>query len=258
MRLDLAFVVLVLLIASCGPSPRPSDTPTDSSHGGKGAADPAPMSTNVAGGAHSDVTGPNTNSGHSGGTAIPDAGLGEMGFASGAAAGSKQPATAGISAQPAVAGVSKQPPTGGISGQPTTGGESGFDSSATCSEAGTDCTDDSETCCAGDICVRDGRSATCRARCTESSQCVSGCCGSTTLGDHVCSLPQYCGLCVAPGNACTGDECCPGATCTIDGQGLTYCADNCTKNSDCMSGCCAQLSNSTAKICSDISYCIAD
>jgi hypothetical protein len=149
-------------------------------------------------------------------------------------------------------GTRSPPSAGAVATGPTGGAQS------VCGDAGADCTDDPSACCAGALCVRDGRTATCRSRCSADNECNSGCCAKTSLGDLVCSLPQYCGLCAAPGAACGANSaCCPGATCTLNAQGASYCADNCTKNSDCMSGCCAPLGNASIMVCSDVAYCTA-
>jgi len=60
-----------------------------------------------------------------------------------------------------------------------------------------------------------------------------------------------------PGSTCSASMvCCPSATCVDDrANAATVCAANCTDNSQCNSGCCAQLSNSAAKVCGPTSFC---
>jgi len=64
---------------------------------------------------------------------------------------------------------------------------------------------------------------------------------------------EVCGL---PGDACDVDvaPCCSLSMC-ISYQQSTWCADTCTSNSQCKSGCCAPLSNSTKRVCSAASFC---
>ena len=57
------------------------------------------------------------------------------------------------------------------------------------------------------------------------------------------------GSCAAPGASCVaaGSACCAGSTCVTANGGT--CAANCTSNSQCSSGCCVPLSNSSQMVC---------
>lgn len=132
------------------------------------------------------------------------------------------------------------------------------DAGPQCLSAGADCLDDPSRCCDNTTCVRYGQVAICSAICTHDIECATKCCAPVTNTTvSACGKPEYCGLCIGAGADCLSDVngCCPGSTCAVDGLGNAYCADTCTKNSACMSGCCAPLSNSSVKICSALKYC---
>jgi hypothetical protein len=153
--------------------------------------------------------------------------------------------------------------TGGVSGTGgavATGGATGTGGSGTCLADSADCTSTPNGCCSG-VCLENGGSSqqhTCAAVCTADSQCVSGCCATltnTTL--KACSARGFCPeTCAAAGVACTGSaDCCANETCVTPSN---TCAANCTTGAQCVSGCCAGLSNTSATgVCSDPIYCSA-
>lgn len=64
------------------------------------------------------------------------------------------------------------------------------------------------------------------------------------------------GSCTEVGKVCSSaNTCCSDALCVgVEGE-ESRCADQCTLDSQCVSGCCAPLSNSSARVCSDPSFC---
>lgn len=146
--------------------------------------------------------------------------------------------------------------TGGTGGSSASGGTGG---SMQCRAANADCTDDVESCCNGTTCVSPADAPTtgvCATNCLQPSDCVSGCCVQlTNLTTAVCAPADYC-ACLTPGTSCLDnvEGCCTDSTCveTVD---ETVCAANCTDNSECNSGCCAPLSNSTTRVCSPATFC---
>jgi len=65
-------------------------------------------------------------------------------------------------------------------------------------------------------------------------------------------------VCVGPGSACPDpSSCCTGTTCVGSSSSTAVCAGNCTTGSECVSGCCAPLSNVPQKVCLPLSYCSA-
>src|SRR3569623_1309684 len=62
--------------------------------------------------------------------------------------------------------------------------------------------------------------------------------------------------CMMAGTYCPDpNSCCSDSTCVLYSGGIQACAFNCTTGSECASGCCAPLSNSTTKVCSQPSLC---
>jgi len=62
--------------------------------------------------------------------------------------------------------------------------------------------------------------------------------------------------CMMAGTACPDlNSCCSDSTCVLYSNGVQGCAFNCTSGSECASGCCAPLSNSTTKVCSQAALC---
>jgi len=58
------------------------------------------------------------------------------------------------------------------------------------------------------------------------------------------------------GAACPDpNSCCSDSTCVLYSSGVQGCAFKCTLGSECASGCCAPLSNSTTKVCSQAALC---
>lgn len=146
--------------------------------------------------------------------------------------------------------------TGGKGGSGGTGGTGG---SPQCRMANADCTDDVGACCNGTTCVsdvNDETSAVCATNCLDNTNCASGCCVPlTNLTTAVCAPAEYC-ACISAGNSCLDNTggCCADSIC-IDSAGSTVCAATCTDNSECNSGCCAPLTNSTTRVCSPVSFC---
>jgi hypothetical protein len=119
-----------------------------------------------------------------------------------------------------------------------------------CAAEGASCATTPCCSCQGLMCVTDSVSGTvCRQPCSKNGDCVTGCCNTT---DSVCQDSTYCN-CTAPGSdagsdagttcANGGASCCPGTSCLTftpeAGIGSFACYTNCTKQSDCASGCCS-------------------
>jgi hypothetical protein len=112
-----------------------------------------------------------------------------------------------------------------------------------CASEGAAC--GSTPCCTscGDLaCVTDSVSGSvCRQSCNTNGDCATGCCDTTA---HRCHDALYCN-CADAGAECAGGgpSCCPGTTClsfSSDGGGPYACYVDCTKLTDCSSGCCSQ------------------
>ncbi len=108
------------------------------------------------------------------------------------------------------------------------------------------------------------------------STCIpegADCCGPTPTGSEYCDpgsicVPNGCqregqtpgtggggGSCLDAGEPCQSNgECCSGSACVIDDDGGALCSDYCSVNSDCVSDCCAPLTNGNA-VCSSPVYC---
>jgi hypothetical protein len=134
---------------------------------------------------------------------------------------------------------------------------SGADGAA-CLPASNDCTSAPNTCCSG-ICVLPANAmehAFCADPCTSGTACASGCCTTlTNTGQTACAGRGFCAAtCAAPGAACTTPyDCCAGATCVTTNGGS--CASICTLGSQCVSGCCAPLTNASISVCSAPQFC---
>ena len=64
--------------------------------------------------------------------------------------------------------------------------------------------------------------------------------------------------CTSAGFSCPDPtSCCQGSTCVAFSAGQQLCAGNCMTGSDCNSGCCAPLSNSTTMVCVPADNCIS-
>jgi hypothetical protein len=148
------------------------------------------------------------------------------------------------------------PGTGGIT---ATGGATGTGGEPACLSDGTVCTSAPNACCSG-VCVNDvndpTQQAICSAVCTADAQCESGCCATLTNSTvKACGAREFCPeTCAGAGVACsTNSDCCLNETCVTPSY---TCAANCTTGSQCQSGCCAALTNTSATgVCSDPIYC---
>jgi hypothetical protein len=196
------------------------------------------------------------------GTGGADAGLGAGGAGATGGIGTGGLATGGT-------GTGGVGGTGGVStggtGGVATGGAGGAATGGTggtsqCAPANSVCTADPSICCVGTLCVSDPRSpsnASCAALCNVDSDCLSGCCVPLTGGGSACLPAQYCApACLQAGTPCgTGGACCSDSACAYDdpSQTTATCASICTKNTDCLSGCCAPL-DATTSVCSDPAY----
>jgi hypothetical protein len=115
-----------------------------------------------------------------------------------------------------------------------TGGGAG--GAPACGTAGQAC-GGAAPCCSGAVCATN----TCAAICVSDSDCASGCCWPLASGERACRA------CGSPGQACSS-----AAPCRSDAVCLTTsntCAAICVSNSDCASGCCHSLANSTQRAC---------
>lgn len=143
--------------------------------------------------------------------------------------------------------------TSGPTPPPPTAGEEG----PACVPAGTDCR--TGTCCEGSSCVQftfaDGTAQSlCSATCGLGGDCVSCCCQTTDLGEHICAFSDFCegapsscpgGGCGLGGSPCLSDaDCCQGVCAgTVGGDQL--CFTPCYDASECRSGCCSDVGSST-------------
>jgi hypothetical protein len=148
------------------------------------------------------------------------------------------------------------PATGGVADEPATGGGGGV-----CLEPGQDCSLAVDACCAGSTCIADFAHdlIVCAALCEVDSDCASGCCAA--LGNTealVCAPADACiGECIPAGADCSLDPlgCCFGSTCVLSAYG-TDCAAICAADWQCVSGCCAPLSNAQFWVCSPVEFCL--
>lgn len=108
-----------------------------------------------------------------------------------------------------------------------------------CAAEGTSCTSTACCDCQGLKCVTDTVSGTvCRQPCTQNTDCVTGCCDTST---GYCHDSIYCNCVDAGADGCGGNgpSCCPGSTCLTyaeDGGGPFSCYLNCTQQSQCPAG----------------------
>lgn len=133
--------------------------------------------------------------------------------------------------------------------------------SALCRPAGSACLDAPSSCCGGSLCVPDDpsyTSATCSAICSIDFDCISNCCVRLSDGSFsVCSDPSYCSAgCLPAGTRpCgVGTPCCPDSYCMNDTGGTT-CAQICSSDFQCATGCCARVPSTTVYACQDPAYC---
>ncbi|MFO0598698.1 MAG: hypothetical protein U0228_25555 [Myxococcaceae bacterium] len=98
-------------------------------------------------------------------------------------------------------------------------------------------------------------SGRCADSCTSNSGCVSGCCALLVSGNRACSSPSSCtSTCAGVNSFCSvNGDCCnwqAGTGFCVD----HHCADSCSRNSDCVSGCCASTLQGSL-VCSARSFC---
>jgi hypothetical protein len=128
-----------------------------------------------------------------------------------------------------------------------------------CLAAGVVCTSTPNSCCSG-ICsapLTGSEQSVCAAPCTIDAQCASGCCApEINTGMLACAPRGFClATCAGPSAACTTSlDCCANETCVTTNGGS--CASLCTVNADCLSGCCAPLSNASVSVCSAFQFCL--
>ncbi|HEX4341240.1 MAG TPA: hypothetical protein VH062_35265 [Polyangiaceae bacterium] len=173
----------------------------------------------------------------------------------------------------AAGGAAGQSGSGGTTGAGGTGaggsranggaGNGGAGGAHQCFPDQTICNDDVAGCCLGLLCV----SATgapndvCTRVCQRDADCSSGCCALLKDGSaSVCAPAQYCsGACIPADGSCTSaaSACCTGTRCVYDDAttSAATCAGVCDRDGDCVSGCCARLSDGSGSVCSDSSYC---
>jgi len=143
---------------------------------------------------------------------------------------------------------------------------SGSSSGAACLGNGADCTSTPNDCCSG-VCSANTSDPSqpdrCAKACTSGSSCNSGCCAKLSNANvSVCAPRGFCqNTCVAAGSSCMLDEdCClgsgfPSKCVTANGGASATCANECSRNVDCVSGCCAPLTNANASVCSARQFC---
>ncbi|MET0286817.1 MAG: hypothetical protein ABW352_20210 [Polyangiales bacterium] len=134
---------------------------------------------------------------------------------------------------------------------------------ACCAQAGASCAGNDDCCGFGDseaFCVTEpAGGAICRASCSTGADCQSGCCAPLSGGGMACFAASQCqNSCAAANEPCqTNADCCGGAgdtqVCVNQGQG-PICADRCTSNAQCQSGCCASLQMG-GTVCAPPIYC---
>lgn len=130
-----------------------------------------------------------------------------------------------------------------------------------CVDVGERCVADE--CCAGTTCASYTSSPTikrCHSLCTKNSQCNSGCCiPLNNSSGGICAEASMCTpICDTGGDVCGGaSPCCSSSRCITErGAMQSVCKDLCTANSQCYSGCCAPIINSTERVCSAMSFCL--
>src|SRR5262249_17908555 len=127
-----------------------------------------------------------------------------------------------------------------------------------CLATTSDCTSAPNNCCSGICLAKVGDPAHhdfCADPCTVDSQCASGCCAMLThTTQRACSSRGFCPeTCMQSGTACTSnDDCCAGNLCVTPSN---TCAAVCTSGAQCVSGCCALLSDGITAVCSNPIYC---
>lgn len=129
-----------------------------------------------------------------------------------------------------------------------------------CLAAGGDCRGKANDCCNGTTCVFDAADpskAVCATTCLRGDQCNSGCCTVLIEGTSaVCAPAKYCGgSCSAPGAQCQTVDCCANAICVNSTVTGVSCAARCANHEQCVSGCCAPLSNTGELVCSPVTFC---
>ncbi|HVU02806.1 MAG TPA: hypothetical protein VHE30_13695 [Polyangiaceae bacterium] len=141
-----------------------------------------------------------------------------------------------------------------------TGGEA-----PACKNTGEKCESSTE-CCEGNTCNNTAGSAElngCRLRCTQSSDCQSGCCVpfQNDPSKGICADAKWC-ACGTDGSACSSQlpPCCTGHVCLATDQAQTAyaCRKECTANTDCTTNCCVAIPGLGGKsACLGSEYCPA-
>jgi hypothetical protein len=145
----------------------------------------------------------------------------------------------------------------------------------------TSCTKSSD-CCGGtegnSVCVsEESGGAVCHSTCTSNDQCNSGCCAKLESGLNACFAASVCAAappdaggppalpdagvaCRTENQTCTRNtDCCGGplntAVCVEQEESVgPICANRCTSNAQCGSGCCAGLQGG-GSVCAPVVYC---
>ncbi|MEZ4223622.1 MAG: hypothetical protein R3B13_21920 [Polyangiaceae bacterium] len=123
-----------------------------------------------------------------------------------------------------------------------------------CANEGANCNGNDE-CCVGEspggACIYTGYGTECTPKCTDGTQCNSGCC----LNGYCATLELCGGSCTAPGGGCNKSaECCGTASCVdVMGKGYGICAAACTSDAQCKGGCC--YPTTSGKVCVPKSFC---
>ena len=151
-------------------------------------------------------------------------------------------------------------PAGGASAAPGAGGGS---AGGACHQSGEACVD-SRDCCDGSTCNNTAQAVAlngCHPRCTQNSDCPTGCCVLYT-GDTrgICAEALWC-TCGAAGAQCGSNQpkCCDGEVCLASNaqQSAYACRKQCTTNADCPTNCCVAIPNLNSSACLDPMYCPA-
>jgi hypothetical protein len=92
----------------------------------------------------------------------------------------------------------------GIAGTGGAAGTTGSGGAGSCVSAGASC--QTNACCAGVVCVNNGATATCAAKCVLGSDCASGCCAALQSGGNACG----------PASLCPTDPCAAFVNCLVN------------------------------------------
>jgi len=132
-----------------------------------------------------------------------------------------------------------------------------------CKPTGSACQSAAE-CCDGNTCNNTAGAAElngCQLRCSQNSDCQSGCCVLFT-GDTkgICGAAKFCS-CGGDGSACGSQDpaCCTTHVCLANDQAQSSygCKKLCTTNADCATNCCVAIPTLNKSACLDATYCPA-